>query len=176
MKKRDLFRILIKLFGTFAFLTNVFAIIGQMPYIIAGDMHFFLGGYFFLTIALVLAFLYTVLKPDGIIDFLKLDKGFDEDESTQINIDGEALAKGGLVVMAAYFFLQNFSEFLYAGYSFIKTKVNGGGLDDFLGNTYPHKTLADLVVIGINLGMAWLIITNVTALSRYLSGSEKIQS
>jgi hypothetical protein len=125
---------------------------------------------------MVLAFLYIILKPDAIIDFLKLDKGFDEDAAATIKIDGEAFAKGGLVAIAAYFFIQNFSEFLFVAYAFIKARVNGSGFEDFLGNTYPQRTTADLVIIGLNLAVAWVIMTNVSAISRFLSQEEKLSS
>ena len=80
MTKRDLFRILIKIFGFYSGIITLFSIVPGYVSTLPNDfipmLFLFVFGMIFLSLLLVYV---LIFKTDFIIDKLKLDQGFDED-------------------------------------------------------------------------------------------------
>jgi hypothetical protein len=81
MTKRDFFRIMIKIFGLYMVISTIFlAIPGNISWIF---MNIDLTGIIWITavvIIIILLFLFLIYRPDKIIGWLRLDKGFDDND------------------------------------------------------------------------------------------------
>jgi len=80
MTKRDFFRIIIKLFGLYALILTVFIYIPtNISYVTFQFEPIVLLWIFGAAALTALIYILLIRKTDLIIDFLKIDKGFDDD-------------------------------------------------------------------------------------------------
>ena len=104
MTKRDFFRILIKLFALYGLILNVFNYLpynfSYMAYANDSSIYFMLLGFVLLTVAF---FVIIVWKTDAIINFLKLDKGFDDERIEFQNFNVKNIIKFALIFIGGFF-------------------------------------------------------------------------
>ena len=79
MTKKDFFRIIIKVFGLYFLVTFLFSVLPSNIAFVLIDLGWF-EIIWLLAVVLIFALLFIllILKPDKIIGWLKLEKGFDE--------------------------------------------------------------------------------------------------
>src|SRR5690606_23100509 len=135
MTKRDFFRIIIKLFALYSIILTVFNWIpSNLMYTI----------YDFELIPIVstlgfsmLAFLiYYVLitKTDKIIDFLKIDKGFDDKNIEIGNLNSEKILMLGIILIGGLLIISNLSDFIQCTFVAFKKEISKGKLYTFFDN------------------------------------------
>jgi hypothetical protein len=81
MTKKDLFRLIIKMFGLYSVISIVFSVLPSNACLVISQMDFvgIIWVVFSLSV-IILLFAFLIYKPDTIIRWLKLDEGFDEDK------------------------------------------------------------------------------------------------
>jgi hypothetical protein len=115
MTYRDFFRAAIKLFALFALINslmglfsyNIITIFDYMelnPLLIVTSLSVIMVGFYVIIIK----------NPDSIINFLNLDKGFDEEKIMTSKTSAFTLLKVGIVGAGIYLILTNLSFFVYS--------------------------------------------------------------
>lgn len=171
MTKRDFFRVLIKLFGLYSCILTVFNFIPtNISYAISNFQPLILlwiVGASALTIAL---FFLLIFKADKIIDFLKLDKGFDNDSIVLKNFNESKIIKLALIIIGGFLVIENIPDFLSHSYYAFKNQISFNISDDafpFAGNTEVDYFRWFFAAINILLG--YLLLTNYSLVSKWLS-------
>lgn len=162
MTKRDLFRVIIKLFGLYSLVISLFSIIpGSFSYLLqAFDLPMLIG---FLSIMALVCLLFVALirKTDKIIDWLKLDKGFDDDTVNIGNLSAEKIIMLGTIIVGGFMLIDNFATFV--NYTYL-------GFKEFVGTTNTHTSQGDYswLISFLNLIIGYLLITNYTWIAKKL--------
>ena len=105
MTKKDLFRLIIKIFGLYSIITTIFsALPSNISWVIT---QIDLTGIIWLigtVIVIILLFMFLVYKPDKIIGWLKLDRGFDNDTIEFQNFNSENILKLAVIVIGGIYY------------------------------------------------------------------------
>ena len=174
MTKRDLYRIILKLFGLYllfnlvAFISQAFSMLFYDPY----------SSLIYVILSLVDA-LFTYLfifKPDIVITLLRLDKGYDTD-LVNLGLSSVVIYRAALVILALLLFMNNFSAFITNVFYAFKNSIENGSnnaLDDLVSLVSFYKPdYYVMMTSAINLILGFALITNVNRLALKL---EKINS
>lgn len=170
MTKKDFFRILVKLFALNSLLLTVFTYLPQnLNYVgFANDnsIYFLLFGIVLLIVAL---FIIIVWKTDSIINFLKLDKGFDDDRIDFKNFNPKNVVKFALIFIGGYLVVDYLPMFLQNTYLGFKIEVSPTPLQESeLMGTMRGFNKFDWISSGLNLVIGFLLLTNYAKISAWL--------
>lgn len=169
MTKKDLFRLIIKIFGLYSIITTIFsALPSNISWVI---MQIDITGIFWLIgtiIVICLLFLFLVYKPDKIIGWLKLDRGFDNDTIEFQNFNSENIIKLAVIVIGGILILKNIPAFLSHTLFAFKSSVQ----TDFESNRIiKYGELKDYIywlTSFLNIVIGYLLLTNYNYISRIL--------
>jgi hypothetical protein len=170
MEVRDFFRLLLKLFGLYLFLANLFALPGYLPFLISDPGGILeVIGYVSIGLAMLCLFLYLVFTPDKIINALKLHKGFSESRIDFEKLDGAAILKLGVILISGILFVSNVPALLIDLYRLMNAKspqYNGVPLSthDYIG----------FVTRILNVLVAIVLITNIGSVTRFLLRKQQV--
>ncbi len=166
MNKKDLFRIILKFAGLYWIVINMY---NQLPFLFSlvfnrSDYTFlpYLIGYFLVCIAI---FIILVLYTDKLIDWIKLDKGFDEDQIEFSNFNIENILKLALIIVGCMLIINNISIVIIQAYYFIKINVTTNQSDSF---GYTSQSGYQFTISFFNLFIGYILITNYPALSKFI--------
>ena len=108
MTKRDLFRILIKLTGIYACIVIIINLVKNLSFIgsLGIDSYKLLLGILLFSIVGLTVMIYIIIKPNTIINLLKLDKGYD-DNKLDVHINFTTMVSLILILSACYLFVDN---------------------------------------------------------------------
>ena len=162
MTKKDLFRLIIKIFGLYSLVTTLFGIVPANISLLAQESGvFIILAIIGLTILILSLFVVLIFKSDFIIDKLKLDKGFDDDIIDFPKFNDINILKISLILIGAYLMIDNIPTLLIQCFKAFKSNINQGGLlgdlDQFSYDTVNYFTL---VASGISVIIGYLMITN----------------
>lgn len=119
-------------------------------------------------VIIILLFMFLVYKPDKIIAWLKLDKGFDNDKIEFQNFNSENILKLAVIVIGEILLLKNIPTFLSHTFFAFKSSVQ----TDFESNRIiKYGELKDYIywlTSFINIVIGYLILTNYNYISRIL--------
>lgn len=112
MSKRDFFRLLIKIFGLYWFINTIFVEVPtNIGYIFSSGIASVPWSLF--SIGVVVLILYGCMtKTDELIDWLRLDQGFDEDNIEMINFNPSVIFKVALIIIGAMLIINSLPDFL----------------------------------------------------------------
>ena len=161
MTKRDFFRIIIKLFGLYQLLIVLFQGIPQFLQLTYFDVD--IPSLFFGSIILGLTlgiFVLLINKADKVIDWLKLDTGFDEDRIQFENFNSTQIIKLAVIFISGFMVLNHFPELLYQTFLAFKTNASTNLVGMFSTNQFPVLDYFTWVVSGLNVVFGYLILTN----------------
>lgn len=167
MTKRDLFRVLIKIFGLYSGVLTVFTVIPsnisnlifqlniEVILIILSSMLISIGLFFLL-----------IFKTDSIINFLKLDKGFDEEQMQIGGLNNENILKLSIIIIGSFLILDYIPNLLFDIVNAFKYKGSAAPIEgtsvDYFG-----------ITIGIiNIVLGYLLVTNYKSLATFFSKNE----
>lgn len=107
MKKKDLFVMIVKLFGLYSGIISLFAFLPQqVPLILMED-----NNAYFITLLVSLAivglFLVLIFKAGSIVTFLKLEDGFTTDEFNMTSINANDLIRIASIVIGGLLIVDN---------------------------------------------------------------------
>ena len=169
MTKKDLFRLIIKIFGLYSIITTIFsALPSNISWVI---MQIDLAGIIWMigtVVIIVLLFMFLVYKPDKIIGWLKLDRGFDKDSVEFQNFNSENILKLAVIVIGGILLLKNIPAFLSHTLFAFKSSVQ----TDFESNRIikygEQKDYIYWLTSFLNIVIRYLILTNYNYISRIL--------
>lgn len=154
MTNRDFFRLMIKLFGIYQFFIIVFSVLPSQFNVIFSDFFskWMTVPSFALLLILTLGIFYFMIKfPDKIIDFFKLDRGFDNDIISINSFRSAAVLQVGLILIGLILIVNNFSSFFSTLIYYFKMSF----LPDDLKNLQNSQ---DLILSGVNLIVGFVLI------------------
>jgi len=175
MTKRDFFKIIIKLFGLYSLILTVFSFIpSNISFII---IDFNLMSVFWilsLTVFVILIYTFLILKTDRLIDFLKIDKGFDDEQIIIGNFNNEQLIKFAIIILGGILIIDYLPNFLQ--YSFLafrdKVTTSENSLNLFLEFGTPRDYF-NWILAGINTIFGYILMTNFSGISKWLFRKDK---
>lgn len=170
MKQRDLFNIIIKVFGLFI----IKDILATFPYLISsivflttGEM--FKDGLVTLVLSVVVLGIYfsvaymLLFKTDSILDFLKLEPEFMDDRLT-FNISAKAVITIALIILSGYILIDeipNFCKYLFMYYEQAQVRF-----------TTARPSISNLIVSGIKILLAFLMIGERKRIIQFINKEE----
>lgn len=153
MTNRDFFRLMIKLFGLYQFLLVVFTFLPTNLQLLFNN---FFSISSFVSIALLTFFIlgvyYLFIKnPDVIINFFKLDKGFDQYKITVANLNSDTILQIGVVLIGGFLIVDNVGFFISSFITYFKLS--------FMKESFESlQNFQNLVLHGINLILGFCLI------------------
>lgn len=147
MLHKDFFRLLLKLFGLYSLTIVAFVILPQsIPQLLL-----FESGYASFFILLIIAvpvslFLFLIFKADKIINWLKLEQGFEEEKLNFGDLNTANLLKLACIVIGGIFIIDSVPDFCMQGYYLFKNSVQHQ--DNDAKDFYPVGVNALKIFIG----------------------------
>jgi hypothetical protein len=168
MTKKDLFRLIIKLFGLYIIITTVLSVLPSNIVLVLTEID--TKGIIWLTATIGILFYFfhlLVFKPDKIIKWFRLDIGFDDDNINIKNLNPDKISKLAILLVGGILIIRSFpgllSEALFA------FKYSVGGSEN--NNGYYFGSANDYIYLFtsiINITIGYLLISNVNRVSNYI--------
>lgn len=178
MTKRDFFRTIIKLFGLYQLLIVVFQGVPRFLEIVYFDVTipfiFYASIILGITISL---FVILLFKVDTIINWLRLEQGFDEERIQFSKFKPVQIINLAIILISGTMILNYIPEFLIQSYQAFKTNAGGNGINQMLGNF--SNTTVDYFswsVSGINVIVGYFMLTNYPKLAKWLDSKTTIST
>jgi hypothetical protein len=174
MTKKDLFKIILKLYGLYSIIELVIQIPNISYYLYYDSSDEF--NWLILTVPIVsLLIVYILLfKPELIIDLFKLDKGFESNDLPTNTFDGKGITKIALIIIAVYLIVSNIGDFISQVLFSFKESVSRGDIESLLEAFNPNPVNYQIMMnSAISLFVGFLLLTNHTRLSTWI---EKINN
>jgi hypothetical protein len=137
MTKRDLFRIIIKVFALYSLIIGLTHVVPQNISLFSTERMFGSSGYaiyvmiFSITFIVLLTWL-LMKKADTIISWFKLDQGYDTDETTLTQFNTEFIFTIATVIVGGFLIVDYAPMLIVQSYNAFKFTQNNGFLtDDF---------------------------------------------
>ncbi|GEC79531.1 hypothetical protein [Flavobacterium aquatile] len=167
MTKRDLFRVLIKIFGLYSGILTLFTVIPNNISNLVYQLDTIIILIILSTILIPTGlFLLLIFKTDTIINFLKLDKGFDDEQIQIENLKNESILKLSIIIIGSFLILDYIPGLLFDIVNAFKYKGSAAPIEgtsvDYFG-----------ITIGIiNIVLGYLLLTNYKSLATFFSKNE----
>lgn len=168
MTIKDLFRLVLKLFGLYFLVAVVFTVMPNLILMLKDGDPGMLLWIVFTIIILSAIFLFLVFKGDNVIHFFKLDQGFDSPAIPVEKMDALTLLKFGCIVIGGLLVVDNIAPVLSNGYQLFRGSIQGE-LERTLFRAQEIKQ--DLALNSINLLIGFILITNYDRVSSWLHQS-----
>lgn len=172
MTKRDFFRIIIKLFALYSLILTVFSWIPSNLVYTVYDLELLpILGVLGFTLLAILIYYFMIKKTDQIIDFIKIDKGFDNPNIELGNLATDKILMLGIILIGGLLLISNLADFIQYSFNAFKNNVQKDGLNIFLndaGTDYFNWTFS-----GINIVIGYLLLTNYERVTKWLNRKEK---
>jgi hypothetical protein len=146
MTNKDFFRLMIKLFGLYQFLLLIFTFLPSNLQLLFNDF-FSIGSIIsiILITLFILAVYYVFVKnPDLIINFFKLDRGFDKNEITVSNLNSDTILQIGMVLIGGFLIVDNLGYFISSFITYFKISYMKENFESL-------KNFEALILGGVNL-------------------------
>ena len=166
MTKRDFFILIIKLFGLFSIITSLFSVLpGNISFALM-DIDLFSVSWILVVMVIIIGlFVLLIFKSDKVVEFLKLDKGFDDERIEIGNLNTDSIVNLAVIIIGGLLILDNIPEFLsHTLYAF---------KGDIIGINYDTMDKFNWTVNGINLLLGFLLLTNYNTVSKVLRIKDK---
>lgn len=167
MSKKDLFRLIIKIFGLYSVVSIVFSLLPNNALYVLKEID--PVGIVWLIcslIVIILLFMFLIYKPDKIIRWLKLDKGFDEDWIDFQYINNSSILKLAVIVIGGIVLIQNIPAFLSHTLFAFKSSIGNGPENNYL--KYSLKDNIRWAVSFINIIIGYLMLTKYSYIIKVL--------
>jgi len=163
--KKDFFRIIIKLFGLYWFISSLFSA-GQFYYLFftsALTVTSLLMSLLLFLVVMVLFYM-LIVKTDFLIDFLKLNSGFDEDRIEFENFGMDNILKLGIIIIGGTLIIDNIAYFLNQSYLALKIQMTdvSGIISLNRYNSFQWAVSFTKIILG------YFLLTNYPAISKFL--------
>lgn len=175
MTKRDFFRIIIKLFGLYSLILVVFNYKPtNIGYMFRDFQWVALVWILGLTTFVASIYIFLILKVDRIIDLLKIDKGFDDEQIILGDFTTKKLVQFPILLIGGFLVVDHLPNFLHNSYIAFKQQVTGGRLNYVEDMQYKTSYFyREWILEGINVLIGFLFITNYQRMKNWLTRKEK---
>ncbi len=174
MTKRDFFMVMLKLFGIYGIIQ---VIVGGVPFgivsILFGNTLFSMGG-FGDTLSMIIPFVVLlwlmyllVIRPESIVKFLRLNKGFEDDRMEFGDLTQFNLLNVGVVIVGGLMLVENLTGLLSQSYFAFEEQI--GGVDFAI---YDRFHLKIFVERALNVAIGYLILSNSNSIANRLMPKE----
>ncbi len=158
MTKTDFFRLIIKIFGMYSLVLTLFTVVPN-------NINFLIFQFDVSMIVMLLAvtcisfglFFVLLFRTDSIINFLKLDKGFDENRIDLGSLTNQSILKLAVLIIGGFLIINYLPGFLYDAVSYFKNKTSGDSFDFY-----------SITVSFINVLVGYLIVVNYQSITNFL--------
>ena len=166
MTKKDFFRVLIKVFGLYSLILALFTFLpSQLSFILYEiDLIIILMVLGMLTF-IVLIFVLLIRKPDTIINWLKLDQGFDEERIHFEKLNIQNIIKIAALIVGGLLLIDSIPVFLSYTYYAFKSDIAGSGLADIQNMKWATSF--------VNILLGYLLVANFERISRWFKSKEE---
>ena len=175
MTKKDLFRLIIKIFGLYFVIPNLFTFLNFIIEVFTpqfdSNVQVNYGGYIWPIIELaviIFLFVFLIYKPDLIIKWLKLDKGFDEDRIDFQNFNIANILKLAVIVIGGLLLIHNIPIFLSNSWFAFKASVGSNFNNDNSNHFGGLKEYLNWGITFINIVIGYFLVTNYNFVSKIL--------
>jgi len=171
MTKKDLFRLIIKIFGLYSIITTVFSTLPGNILLVINEIDM-IGIIWIIgtSIVVLLLFMLLIYKPDKIITWLKLDSGFDNDRTEFQSFNTDSILKLAIIVIGGILLIKNVPAFLshtlFAFKSSIQIGFDTNGTLKYPG--FNHYWLTSF----LNIFIGYLLLTNYNFISRIFKNKD----
>lgn len=161
MTKRDFFRVVVKLFGLYSAVTAVFYILpSNVSFLISGDLNLKMITWLLTsTVVSIFLFVFLIFKADAVVNLLKLDHGFDNDQILFGQLSAKNLIAFSCILIGGVMILDNITQFVSAALNAFADKVSSTA-PDFSGDNIWRRFYFDWFSAGINVLFGYLLIRN----------------
>ena len=165
MTKKDFFILLIKVFGLYALITNLFSVFPSYIGLTLGDSDLFSNIWIFgATLILIGFFLLLVFESEKIVRLLKLDQGFQDDHIDLGQLNADSIIQLGCFIIGGMSIIHHLPSFLTAMLYLLK--------DEMRGEEFYHDN-SGWIVDGINLLLGYWLCTNLGTVAKWLNPKTK---
>ena len=177
MTKKDLFKIILKLFGLFS-VTRIFLETPQLIFYFSYGANYEISPetnwYILLILGFSILITYILLfKADLIINLFRLDKGFDNDEISMITFSSKNIVKLALITISIYLIMNNIVEFVSQIVFAFKASVSQNSLEHLVKSYNPISVdYWKLTFAGVNILVGFLILTSNTRIANWIEKLE----
>lgn len=168
MKIKDLFRLLLKLFGTYSLVISLFTVIPQNVSSLAymGE-DILLGFWLFLILVIIIGlYLFVIFKTDLIVEKLKLDKGFDEDKIVFEKISDIEIYKFAIILLGGFLLINNLPVMISQIMYIFKANLN---VSNVVFNDKSIYDYFDLLITVLSVLIGYLLINNYRYVAEFFS-------
>jgi hypothetical protein len=175
MTKKDFFRLIIKIFGLYFVISTMFSI---LPLIIESsttqfdfNVQFDYAGLILLMVniaCIILFFVFLIYKPDIIVKWFKLDRGFDDDRIDFQNFNTAKILKLALIVIGGLLLIYNIPIFLSNAWFAFKSSVGSNFNNENANHFGSSKDYLYWGISFIKIVIGYLLVTNYAFVSKLL--------
>lgn len=153
MTKKDFFIVLIKVFGLYSIVTNLFSVLPSSLIYALSEIDAFVIAWLLLVIIGVFGlFILLIFKAHKVVSMLKLDKGFDSNYIDFGNDSAKNIIKIGIIIIGGLLIINNIPSFLSQLFFSFKNEVSGSSVQ-FNGGY-------NLAISIINIILGYLLLSN----------------
>jgi hypothetical protein len=174
MTKKDLFIVLIKIFGLYSLITALFSTLPSNIIFVIQNIDF-IGIIWILFSSLIIVGLFYLLitKSEKIATILKLESGFDEPRIDFGNLKSVDIIKLAVLIIGGFLFIENVPTFLTNTLFAFKSSIPKGFDSAFQNNgVLKYNRIEDYtywITSGTNLLIGYLLVSNYKRVSDFLN-------
>ena len=169
MTKKDLFKIILKLYGLY----SIIALFVQIPNIIlymSYDSNHDLDWLILSVPAMSVLVVYILLfQSEFLIRLFKLDQGYENNDSVKDTMNGQSISQIALVIISVFMIVSNLGDFITQIVFSFKDSISTTSLDTLKETFNPNPVNYYLMISsGLNLIFGFLLLTNYSRLSKWI--------
>jgi hypothetical protein len=169
MTKKDFFRIIIKIFALYIFISTLFYFIPEYFRILqySSDDNEMM---FIILINILILFLSFVLikQTDVVIRLFSLEKGFDDDQIIIGDLSMRKIISFAVIIIGFVLIVNNLSMFLHQVFFAFKKLIPSGNHRSVLLQLEESFDLFNLIYSSVSILIGYLLLSNYDIISKYL--------
>lgn len=166
MTKKDFFILIIKIFGLFSVITNLFSALPSTIYFAVTNFDKTSLAWIFVSVLTIIGlFIFLLFKAEKVANLLKLEKGFEEDRIDFGNLKSTDIIKISTFIIGGILIIRNIPLFL--SQTFFAFKGNMIGLE------YEASENFKWAMCGLNLIIGYLLLTNLNVVAKIFTKNMK---
>ena len=178
MTKKDLFILLIKVFGLYSLITALFSTLPSNIIFVIQNIDFIGIIWILSTIVIIVVLFYLLItKSEKIATLLKLESGFDEPRIDFGNLKSVDIIKLAVLIIGGFLFIENLPTFMSNTLFAFKSSIPKGFDSAYHNNgVLKYNRIEDFtywITSGTNLLIGYLLVSNYNRVSNYLNNKLK---
>ena len=176
MTKRDFFRIIFKVFGLYFMVLIIFNYIPTAISYLSFQVDAF-GLLLILLLGTIFSvglFIMLIRKTDNIIEWLKIDKGFDDERIEIGNFNGLNIVKFALILIGGFMFLDFVPNFIYQSFLAFKNEIPTNNMNSVEGfGNNGQVDYYEWAIAAVNLIIGFIILSNYNRFATWIETKNK---